>query len=187
MAHVVRDRQPHALRSGEVSEKAIATLFLWIEMALQIDRQPLAEEALKTSEGRARALRIAPCRRSRERARRAAGEAKQAFDVRHEIVERHSRRPLAAPSAGAWLLAGLVLPNFRSGEQPAKVLVAHAVLHQQQESPAGFEHDLGADERADACVLRRAKEARRSVHPVTVAEPERRIAEARRYLDEILR
>src|SRR5262245_47751643 len=113
MAHVVRDRQPHALRSGEVGEKAIAALFVRIEMTLQIDRQPLAEEALQASENRARALPIAPRCSGRQRPGRAAGETKQAFDVRHKIFEGHSRRPLAVPSAGAWPLR-LVLPELRS-------------------------------------------------------------------------
>jgi hypothetical protein len=34
MSHVVRDREPHTFRSSEVGEKAIAALFLRIEMAL---------------------------------------------------------------------------------------------------------------------------------------------------------
>ena len=67
MSHVVRDREANALRAGEIDEKTIEAFFPGVEMTLQVDREPLAEQALQAADDVSGPLRIAPHGRDPER------------------------------------------------------------------------------------------------------------------------
>ena len=73
-------------RPGEVDDETVAALFGGVEVALYVDRQPIAEETAELVDGVAGGGCIAARGGEGERPLVAAGEAVQALGMRYEIV-----------------------------------------------------------------------------------------------------
>src|SRR5262245_17072625 len=166
MADVVGGDDRHAVRAGEVEETPREPLAGAVRVALNVDREAVAED-------RPQAVEVQLGVRSRERPLRAAGEAVEAGGV--------------CLNVGPARLRGAFLATERGrAEEPAEIPVARPALDQEPEETRPGDRDPGTDERADARSARRLEEAWRAVDASPVGERERVVAERRGPFDEIL-
>ncbi len=167
VAHVVGGDDGHAARGGEIGEAAGEPLPGALEMAVHVDGETIAEDALQPIEVEGRL-------RSHQRPLRAAGEAVQPGGMLLELLP--GRQGIALGTA-----------RRRGGEQAAEIRVAGAVLDQEGQDARIRDDDLRSHQGAHAGTARGGEEARRSVDAVTIAQGEGVVAECRRPLDQILR
>src|SRR5262249_55968980 len=106
---VVGGHQRNSRRSRQVDEEAVAPLLLEVEMALDVDREPIAEEAVESSDDLARRMRIATIGCRGGRPLRSPPQAKKAFDRGEEIVERNPSPAFSRPFG-----FGILTSGFRS-------------------------------------------------------------------------
>ena len=165
VTHAVRGDEREAEAAGQGDEGMIAMGLVAPVVALQLDMSARGKEAgqpLQRVLGRGHA---AAAEGVGERPFVAAGEAAQASRVLLDELPGEARLPL-----GVVLGAG--------SEELAEVLVALAVLDEEAEAGAVigvlgvglFQHQLRADERLDAGLLRRHEEAWRAVDAVALDE-----------------
>ena len=77
--------------------------------------------------------------------------------------------------------------RVRGGEEAAEIRVPLRRLDEQRHVRAAVQGDLGARDRADAEILRRAGELERAVHALVIGERDRLVAELRRPQRQLLR
>jgi hypothetical protein len=150
---------------GQVGEAAGEALATALVMAMDVDREPLAEHA-------AEPIELGGCVGTGEWAVESPRETEEPAGMLVELRPRRERLTLGAPAR-------------RVGEQPAEITIAGARFDQQVEPPRTLERHVGADDRPHAGTPRGLKEARRAVDAVSIGERQRVVAAGGGALDQI--
>ena len=166
MAHPVRGDRGEAERVHQVQECPVAPFLRTPPVALHVDRDVLGAELLEYPGQSIRVGRLPEGLDPRK--------SDQAIDT--------TRQQLGGQSAGP-----LGDPFLHQGDQTTEVAVSLAALDEERQAPSSPERQLGADEGADARLLRSLEEAWSPRQRVAIDERQSRIVQLRGPGDQLLR
>lgn len=170
--HVVRGDDGNAGFVRERAERVAKEVVVCVEVVLELDIQPVAEDLAQASEMAPRRIGLAGTCGLRQDTARASGEARDALGMLAHEVE---------GEAGRLLFAG----ELTAADEPAQARPTGVVLRQEHEVVAVDELELRAEHGVKAALLSVVPEADRAIETVGVGERETLEAKLEGAVDEI--
>ena len=193
IADAVRGDERQTKTPREIDEGDVAMLFVAPVMPLQLDMRASAEDAADLVQQRFGFDDAALRQRMRERPFIAAGDAVQSGRVLRDEIPREPRfalRPVERAGSEELAEIAIAVVIFDEQRKPRLARIRARRIHARElqsfDRHVVVDHDLGADDRPDSRLLRRAVKPRRAVDAIRVDERHRRNVFLRGVEDEVL-